>query len=237
MSRSITNSILSLATLTMIAASAGAEAGCGGGGRSSGRLSISYHRNVPHMSSHAPRHYNPAPTYRHVAPAYSQPVVTAPAPQQVPVQQIPVQQAPTTIVQQPATTQPAAPAVAADQSALSALAAMNSTQPTAASPIPQFGPAPQPAAPAHVGAWSATLPGDNRVELRLDANGAFRWTANSRGKVSSFEGAFTLQDGRLVLVRSGDSQQLAGVWIADQNGGFRFKLDGASDNGLLFNRG
>lgn len=240
MSRSLTTSILSIAALALVAtATPNAEAGCGGGhGRSSGRLSIAYHRNVPHMRSHAPRYHQPAPTYRHAAPVYSQPVqpiVTAPAPQQVAPQPMVVQQAPTTIVQQPALAAPATTG-AADQSALAALAAMAGNQP-AASPIPQFGPAAQPGTPGHVGAWAATLPGENRVDLQLNADGGFRWVANSRGKVSTFEGTFTIAEGRLVLVRSGDSQQLAGVWVADTNGGFRFKLDGASDNGLLFNRG
>lgn len=245
---------LSLTRVSLAAASiaittlAGADAeafGCGGGGggRSSGRLSIAYSRNVPHMASHAPRHnYQPTPTYQqpvyqqpvYQQPSYQQPVYQQPAVIQPRIVQQPALQqqvVPQPIAQQPAAS-PQAEVGSAGQSALNALSALDGGQSSAS--IPQFAPANEDRAPTLVGTWNATLPGENQVQLTLNADSSFRWTANSKGKVSTFEGRFTLTDGQLTLVRSGDQQQLAGAWAAEGTG-FRFKL--GNDSGLLFVRG
>jgi hypothetical protein len=166
-------------------------------------------------------------------PVYSQPIYSQPTE---------VQYAPTTVVAQqpslppqPQVAQPAQEIVggSAEQSALDALAALGGDE--TGSAVPQFGPAGGGAAIA--GLWTAVLPGENRVELQLNADGTFRWTANSRGKVSSFEGTYTVTGGSLVLIRSEDQQQLAGTWAVEANGSARFRLNGAQDAGLLFARG
>jgi hypothetical protein len=85
-----------------------------------------------------------------------------------------------------------------------------------------------------VGSWTATVNGANSVQLQLNADGAFNWVANSNGKTSSFNGSYTIANGQLTLVRSNDSQQLAGTLTPEASGGFRFKLASAGGDGLLF---
>ena len=103
--------------------------------------------------------------------------------------------------------------------------------------MPQFAPATAAASTGTAGTWTATLTNGSTVQLQLGSNGTFRWVANSGGKVSSFDGSFTLAGGRLTLIRSSDKQQLGGVWTPQTNGGANFKLAGAKDNGLNFIRG
>jgi hypothetical protein len=179
-----------------------------------------------------------SPSQRSLA---QQPASQQPASQQ-PVARQPVAQQPASrkaAPQQTGNTQPNAEA-----SALRLLASI--TQPESSdtnsasdSPqIPQFGPAKSTASsePEHVGTWKVTLPGNQAVQLELSQDGSFIWTATKNGKSSRFQGQYRLEDNRLTLVRSTDLQQMAGSWTGSGNG-FTFKLDGATNGGLNFNRG
>lgn len=86
-----------------------------------------------------------------------------------------------------------------------------------------------------VGNWSATLPNGATIQLSLQADGSFTWVATSSGKSSSFAGTYSFEQNSLSLVRSTDSQKLAGAITSAANG-FNFKLNGAKDAGLNFTR-
>lgn len=101
--------------------------------------------------------------------------------------------------------------------------------------IPEFGPANSNADPVYVGTWRVTLPGDQSVELALNADGGFTWTATKNGNSSNFQGQYRFDNDRLTLVRSNDLQQMAGSWTVNGEG-FTFKLDGATTGGLSFSR-
>jgi hypothetical protein len=127
--------------------------------------------------------------------------------------------------QQPTPQAAPQPGIDASRSALDALAAFGGPEPTAPAQEASF-----------VGSWTATVNAANRVQLRLNADGGFNWVANSNGKTSSFDGSYTIANGQLTLVRSNDSQQLAGTLAPEASGGFRFKLASAGGEGLLFVR-
>jgi hypothetical protein len=178
-----------------------------------------------------------------------------------PSQQSPIQQP---VSQQPASQQPVSQQAASQQtgiqntaprqtgnaqsnaeaSALQLLASMSqpessdTTSATDSPQIPQFGPAKATASSKadHVGTWKVTLPGNQAVQLALNEDGSFSWTATKNGKSSRFQGQYRLEDNRLTLVRSADLQQMAGTWT-NRKDGFTFKLDGAANGGLDFNRG
>lgn len=99
-------------------------------------------------------------------------------------------------------------------------------------------PAPQAVTPRedHVGRWIASLPNNTSVELRLEQDGRFSWIANKAGKVSQFDGSFSVDDGVLTLNRSNDGQKLVGTLNMNGGSAFNFKLNGANDSGLNFNR-
>lgn len=237
MSRTITRLTFAATALALTVVATTDTLACGGGGGGyRGRVSIGYGGGYG-GGYHAPAYRQPVyrqPVYRQPRivqqpviqqpviqqPAIQQPIVQQPIAQQPVAQQPAIQQQP--VIQQPAVTQPAA---TPQQSALDALRALGGDQVAPAAPQ----------AAGHVGAWRASV-GQSQVQLTLNADGSFRWNANANGKVSTFDGRFTLAGGQLTLVR-GDSQQLAGSWVADATGGFRFKLTGAQDNGLLFVRG
>ena len=100
--------------------------------------------------------------------------------------------------------------------------------------IPEFT-APNATVEGHVGTWNVQLPGNQSVELTLNNDRSFTWTATKQGKASSFTGQYRLESGRLTLVRSTDLQQMAGSWTG-QDANFTFKLDGATNSGLTFTR-
>jgi hypothetical protein len=244
-----------LAALTIVSLNiAPAEAGGCGSGR--GRIGISFgHGRVGIGVSRAPSHrvlrpYVPS----HVAPAqpvYAQPVYSQPTlPNAAPpaIGQQPIQQpaqAPSTssqpqsLAQQvPGKSGPAATPQSNEASALQLLASIageEESTSSATTSIPEFTPASTPTASPHTGSWKVSLPGNQQVELALNANGSFRWTATRDGKSTSFEGQYRLESGRLTLVRSGDLQQMAGTWTG-QGSNFTFKLDGATNSGLAFVR-
>ncbi len=80
-----------------------------------------------------------------------------------------------------------------------------------------------------------SLPGNQSVELTLNSDSSFIWTASKDGKSNSFQGQFRLEGNRLTLVRSNDLQQMTGNWSGADNQ-FTFKLDGATTGGLAFQR-
>jgi hypothetical protein len=131
------------------------------------------------------------------------------------------------------------------QSALQALAAIGKEAAPAANQatsndapaatIPEFTAASPNATDSHLGAWRVSLPGNQSVELNLDADGKFVWKATKSGSTSQFNGQYRLADGKLTLVRSADLQQMTGSWTA-QKTGFTFKLDGSKTGGLNFIR-
>ncbi|MEM8669436.1 MAG: hypothetical protein AAGG48_18065 [Planctomycetota bacterium] len=152
--------------------------------------------------------------------------------------------------------QPASPAANAsngntqtsEASALQMLASISSRQTTSGqtptpetnasqttTQIPQFSAAVQQPAASHIGKWRANLSGNQAVELTLNADGGFVWTATRNGKSSTFQGQFRIVSGKLTLVRSSDLQQMAGTWSGTENQ-FTFKLEGSTTGGLNFQR-
>tara|TARA_R110002073_G_scaffold65408_8_gene163350 strand:+ start:363 stop:728 length:366 start_codon:yes stop_codon:yes gene_type:complete len=101
--------------------------------------------------------------------------------------------------------------------------------------MPEFTAASSTTAGAHVGNWKVNLPGNQSVELVLADDGKFSWTATKEGKSNSFSGQYRLENGQLTLVRSNDLQQMSGQWTGSE-GNFTFKLDGATNGGLNFQR-
>jgi hypothetical protein len=108
-----------------------------------------------------------------------------------------------------------------------------------ASPAPATAPqTPAPQTPEHVGNWTASLPNGSRVQLNLEAQGQFSWTAVTKsGQTSSFQGSYTVENGSLTLIRSTDNQKLAGSITINGGNAFHFKLADAKDSGLSFVRG
>jgi hypothetical protein len=123
------------------------------------------------------------------------------------------------------------PANSAQMTALQALAGMSAI-PAAAPQTPA-----QPQQPSQVGTWNATLANGARVQLNLQADGSFNWSAtNKAGRTSTFGGSYTVSGGNLTLIRSNDNQKLAGALAQNGTNAFNFKLAGASDGGLNFVR-
>jgi hypothetical protein len=155
------------------------------------------------------------------------------------------------VPQQAAAPQQNVSQVSAESSALQMLASINmaaadtsttpvpsnNTSTASSSQIPDFGPPANAANVAgHVGTWSVTLPGSQSVELVLEGDGNFTWTATKNNASNNFKGQYRMEKGRLTLVRSTDLQQMAGSWTG-RDQGFTFKLDGATSGGLAFSRG
>ncbi len=167
---------------------------------------------------------------RPVQTASTQPVNAA-APAPAPTQSTPPRIQP---VSQP-TSQPQS----AEASALQMLASINNVEPSPAEEsqpqLPEFTAASSTTAGAHVGNWKVNLPGNQSVELNLADDGNFSWTATKDGKSNSFSGQYRLENGQLTLVRSNDLQQMTGQWTGNE-GNFTFKLEGATNGGLNFQR-
>jgi hypothetical protein len=131
----------------------------------------------------------------------------------------------------------------AETSALQMLVSITAKRTTAtetpagetASKIPPLTATPSAAEASHIGNWKVNLPGNQSVELTLNADGSFVWTASKDGKANTFDGQFRLESGRLTLVRSSDLQQMTGSWSGSEKQ-YTFKLDGATTGGLAFQR-
>ncbi len=224
--------IAGIALGTTLAGVADLQAGCGGGGGYRGRYP-SYPRPVYRQPVYQPRPpqpvYQPAPTFAPPAPP-QQPAFQQPVQQPAP----PIQPVAPTVPQTAPATQPQAPAATgadAQMTALQALAQMTGqSQPQA--------PATQPQTPGIAGNWTARLTNGAVVQLALQANGTFNWSAtNKAGQVSTFQGSYTTAAGSLTLIRSSDNMKLEGSMTQTNGNAFNFKLAGAKDNGLNFARG
>ena len=135
---------------------------------------------------------------------------------------------------------PAATSAEATSTAeLSALQALGGFAPpqaesTAAAQQTQTIPA---ATPAHIGTWTASMSNGARVQLSLNADGRFSWSAiNSTGNASTFQGSYQFDGTTLTLNRSNDNQKLAGGLIFTSAGTFNFKLSDAQAGNLAFTR-
>ncbi|PQO44251.1 hypothetical protein [Blastopirellula marina] len=250
----MTTTTKSIATLIAVAAivatlSSQSQAGChghGGGGFSIsvGRSSSYNHYQPRYQTYHKPVYVAPPqPVQSFPQQPISQPGAPIGQPQQgqpfgqpqqaqqgqpfgqpqqpiqqgQPQQQAQQQQAPQ---QQPAA-QPQQAPVSAETSALEALGGFappqqnEETKP--AGDISQL--------PAHVGRWSATLTNGARIQLDLNANGSFNWSAvNKQGSTSSFQGTYEINSGSLVLIRSTDNQKLSGSLQTNGSNAFSFQL-------------
>ncbi len=128
----------------------------------------------------------------------------------------------------PATT-PSASGASAETTALAALGSFAGEAPSEPAAV-------EPRGSGQTGTFAATLPNGATVQLTLQADGNFNWSATLNGKTSSFQGTYTLQGDQLTLVRSDDNQKLAGKLTPNRENGFTFKLDGTQDAGLSFAR-
>ncbi len=138
------------------------------------------------------------------------------------------------VVSQPA---PATPGNSAELSALQALGGFAPPQTvetdTQTAPVQETT-----QQPAFVGNWTARLSNGATVQLLMQADGTFRWTAtNKSGSTSEFQGSYTLEGGQLTLIRSSDSQKLSGSMTTNGSNAFSFQLADSKAPGLDFNRG
>lgn len=133
----------------------------------------------------------------------------------------------------------AAPVVATSAAELSALQALGGFAPPqaeSAAAAPQSQTVPN-VAPAHVGTWTASMPNGARVQLALNADGTFSWSAvNNTGNASTFQGSYQFDGTTLTLNRSNDNQKLAGAMTFTSAGTFNFKLSDAQAGSLAFTR-
>ena len=88
-----------------------------------------------------------------------------------------------------------------------------------------------------MGNWTATLGNGAHVQLILQADGNFRWSAtNKAGIASSFSGRFMVGNGSLTLIRDNDSQRLEGSMTNDSQNNFSFKVAGMNTAAINFTR-
>ena len=125
---------------------------------------------------------------------------------------------------------------AAELSALQALGGFAPPQAESAATAPQNQTISN-VAPAHVGTWTASMSNGARVQLALNADGTFSWSAvNSTGNASTFQGSYQFDGTTLTLNRSNDNQKLAGAMSFTSAGTFNFKLSDAQAGNLAFTR-
>ena len=136
------------------------------------------------------------------------------------------------LVQSAPVAAPGTPAVLdAQQSALQALGGFGppATAATQSTPVPQM---------PLAGMWTANLANGSRVQLALQADGSFSWTAvNKDGQSSVFQGTYTMQNGSLSLTRGNDGQKLDGSMTLTGPNTFSFQLSAAQSGSLDFVRG
>ena len=127
-----------------------------------------------------------------------------------------------------------APANDAIQSALLALGGFAPPQTATTEAVAQASPTQQ---PAFTGSWTANLSNGARVQLLLQADGSFSWTAvNKDGQSSSFQGTYSMDNSSLSLSRSSDGQKLSGNLTNSDANKFSFKLSDAQASSLDFVR-
>ena len=92
--------------------------------------------------------------------------------------------------------------------------------------------------PSFAGKWTANLANGARIQLALQADGTFSWTAvNKEGQSSVFQGTYAVENGSLSLTRSNDSQKLSGIVTTTGANTFSFKLSVAQSPSIDFVRG
>jgi hypothetical protein len=116
--------------------------------------------------------------------------------------------------------------------ALQALAGLESSEP--AQPVNQA--SSQTAQPSVTGNYSASLQSlGATIRLSLNADGSFAWIVTTKdGKSSTFQGSFTVNNGRLTLART-DNQKLEAS-LTPTNNGFSLKMVGQNASPLSFVR-
>ena len=88
------------------------------------------------------------------------------------------------------------------------------------------------------GVWTAQLANGSRVQLSLQTDGNFSWTAvNKDGQSSVFQGTYAMQNGSMSLTRGNDGQKLDGTLTLTSANTFRFQLTAAQSASLDFVRG
>jgi hypothetical protein len=167
--------------------------------------------------------------------------VSAPAPAQ---NQIPGMQPPANaaygnsapINSAPVNAAPVNPAIIdVQQSALQALGGFAPPDAVAAQAATDSQSAPQ---MSLAGVWTAQLANGSRVQLSLQADGNFSWTAvNKDGQSSVFQGTYAMQNGSMSLTRGNDGQKLDGTLTLTSANTFSFQLTAAQSASLDFVRG
>ena len=151
-----------------------------------------------------------------------------------PINGAPISSAP--ISSAPANAAPVNPAIMnAQQSALQALGGFAPPDAVAAQAATDPQAAPQ---MSLAGVWTAQLANGSRVQLSLQADGNFSWTAvNKDGQSSVFQGTYAMQNGSMSLTRGNDGQKLDGTLTLTSANTFRFQLTAAQSASLDFVRG
>ena len=211
-------------TMGALAIAQDVQAGCRG---RRGGFRGHYISRLSHYRSQLSRHHY---GYSLSAPPVSiHPSQQQIAPQQQ--QQIAPQQQQQFAPQQQSAPQQTAPVPAQNGNLqLTALQALGGFAPPQSAPV-------QTQTPTHVGNWTATLGNGAHVQLILQADGNFRWSAtNKAGIASSFSGRFMVGNGSLTLIRDNDSQRLEGSMTNDSQNNFSFKVAGMNTAAINFTR-
>ena len=89
-----------------------------------------------------------------------------------------------------------------------------------------------------IGSWKAARGKSTAIQLKLNDNDTFVWTATQGGKSTPIEGTFSVEGNLLLLTQTSDGNTMAGKVTARPQGGFNFKMLGSppTDTGLDFGR-
>jgi len=159
----------------------------------------------------------------------------APRQQQQINQQQFTQQRATAPQQQPAPQQSAPAPAQSGNVQMTALQALGGIAPPQAAPA-QTAPV-QAQTLGYIGNWTATLGNGANVQLALQNDGSFSWSAtNKTGTASSFSGRFTIGNGSLALIRGNDNQRLEGNMTNSGQDAFSFKVAGNNAAAISFSR-
>jgi hypothetical protein len=126
----------------------------------------------------------------------------------------------------------------AQESALQALGGFAPPQATTSASPETMQQTVQTPQPSFTGTWTASLANGARVQLALQADGSFSWTAiNKDGQSSVFQGTYAVENGSLSLTRNNDGQKLSGTVTPTGTNAFSFQLSVAQSSSLDFVRG
>lgn len=89
-----------------------------------------------------------------------------------------------------------------------------------------------------IGSWKASRGKSTAIQLKLNANDTFVWTANQGGKSNPIEGTFSVEGNLLLLQQKSDGNTMIGKVTPRPQGGFNFKMMGSppTDTGLDFGK-